>query len=71
VQRRRDERWERRGPLLTVLAEHAYRPLQARALEIALAALAVDPNEPVIFPRTSLGDVFRNDYLVRYIAEFL
>ena len=31
VQRRRDECWARRGPLITVLAEHAYRPLQLRA----------------------------------------
>jgi hypothetical protein len=39
VQRRRDERWARRGPLITVLAEHAYRPLQLRAQAIAAAAV--------------------------------
>jgi hypothetical protein len=71
IKRRCDERWIRRGSFITVLAENGYRPLQARALEIALAALAVDPNEPVIVPRTSFDDVFRNDNLVRYIAEFL
>jgi hypothetical protein len=32
---------------------------------------SLDPNEPVILPRTSLGDVFRNDDLIRYIVEFL
>jgi hypothetical protein len=71
IKRRRDERWARRGYFITVLAENGYRPLKARALEIALAMASLDPNEPVILPRTSLGDVFRNDDLVRYIVEFL
>ena len=47
VQRRRDERWARRGPLMTVLAEHAYRPLQLRALALALAAAELDPAAPI------------------------
>ena len=47
VQRRRDERWFRRGPLLTVLAEHGYRPLQLRALAIAMAAAELDPAAPI------------------------
>ena len=47
VQRRRDERWARRGPLITVLAEHAYRPLQLRALAMALAAAELDPAAPI------------------------
>jgi hypothetical protein len=71
IKRRRDERWVRRGSFITVLAENGYRPLQDRALEIALAAASLDPNEPVILPRTSLGDVFGNDDLVRYIVAFL
>ena len=71
IKRRSDKRWAKCGPFITVLAENGYRPLQARALEIALSALSLDPNEPVILPRTPLGDVFRNDDLVRYIVEFL
>ena len=47
VQRRLDERWARRGPLMTVLAEHAYRPLQLCALALALAAAELDPATPV------------------------
>ena len=47
MQRRRDERWARRGPLMTVLAEHAYRPLQLRALALALAAAELDPAAPI------------------------
>ena len=47
VQRRRDERWARRSPLMTVLAEHAYRPLQLCALALALAAAELDPAAPI------------------------
>ena len=43
MQRRRDERWARRGPLMTVLAEHVYRPLQLRAMALALAAADLGP----------------------------
>ena len=71
VQRRKEERWERRGPLLTVLAEHAYRPLRLRALAIALAAAAVDPAEPVVKQTSRMQDVCRHEGLVRDIVAFL
>jgi hypothetical protein len=71
VQRRRDECWARRGPLLNVLAEHAYRPLQARALEIALAAMDIDPVEAVIISTKPQEVVLRDEGLVRYIVAFL
>ena len=58
VQRRRDERWARRGPLMTVLAEHAYRPLQLRAL--AIAAAAVGAPLPVVHYNPK-EDVLRSD----------
>ena len=51
VQRRRDERWARRGPLITVLAEHAYRPLQLRAFALDNRRLA----EEVIMLRRYVG----------------
>jgi hypothetical protein len=38
AQRRRDKCWARRGPLLMVLAEHSYRPLQLRILSILTSA---------------------------------
>ena len=71
VQRRKEERWERRGPPLTVLTEHAYRPLRLRALAIALAAAAVDPAEPVVKQTSRMQDVCRHEGLVRQIAAFL
>jgi len=80
VQRRRDERWARRGPLMTVLAEHAYRPLQLRALAIALAAAELDPAAPIqpVALATSqqrhaylLGRVFSCEGIVRILAALL
>ena len=71
VQRRKDERWERRGPLLTVLAEHAYRPLRLRALAIALAATAVDPAEPVVVQTSRMQDVFCHEGMSRCVVAFL
>ena len=71
VQRRRDDRWVRRGPLLVVLAEHAYRPLQARALEISLAAESLDPDVPVVVQTSRMQDVLRQEGLVRHIVAFL
>ena len=71
VQRRRDERWARRGPLITVLAEHAYRPLQLRALAIALAAAELDPAEAVVLQTSRMQDVLRDEGLVRYVMSFL
>ena len=71
VQRRIDERWERRGSFLTVLAEHAYRPLQARALEITLAALSLDLNEAIVISTNPKEIVLRDEGLVRYIVAFL
>ena len=76
VQRRRDERWTRRGPLITVLAEHAYRPLQLRALAVA----QLDPTAPVepVALATSqqrhahlLGRVFSCEGIVRLVAAWL
>jgi hypothetical protein len=63
--------WERCRPFLTVLAEHAYRPLQARALEIALAALSLDHAEPVVISTNPKEIVLRDEGLVRYIVAFL
>ena len=71
VQRRRDERWAWRGPLMTVLAEHAYRPLQLRALAIALAAAELDPAEAVVVQTSRMQDVLRDEGLVRYVVSFL
>ena len=68
VQRRRDERWARRGPLITVLAEHAYRPLQLRAQ--AIAAAAVGAPLPLIV-HSAKEVVFRHEGLVRYVVSFL
>ena len=71
VQRRRDERWFRRGPILWVLAEHGFRPLQLRALAIALAAASLDPFEPVMIQTSRMRDVFSDEGLSRYIILFL
>ena len=80
VQRRRDECWARRGPLITVLAEHAYRPLQLRALAMSLAAAELDPAapiEPVALVTSQqrhaylLGRVFSNEGIVRLLAALL
>ena len=71
VKRRRDEYWARRGPFLMVLAEHGYRPPQARPLEIALAALSVDPIEAVVISTKPQEVVLRDEGLVRYIVEFM
>ena len=80
VQRRRDERWARCGPLMTVLAEHAYRPLQLRALALALAAAELDPAAPVepVALATSqqrhaylLGRVFSCEGIVRLLVALL
>ena len=68
VQRRRDERWARRGPLITVLAEHAYRPLQLRAQ--AIAAAAVGAPLPVI-AHSAKEVVFRHEGLARYVILYL
>ena len=68
VQRRRDERWARRGPLITVLAEHAYRPLQLRAQ--AIAAAAVGAPLPLI-AHNAKEVVCRHEGLARYIIMYL
>ena len=68
VQRRRDERWARRGPLITVLAEHAYRPLQLRAQ--AIAAAAVGAPLPLIV-HSAKEVVFRHEGLARYVILYL
>ena len=67
----RRRNWERRRPFLTVLAEHAYRPLQARALEIAMAALSHDPIEAIVISTNPKEVVLRDEGLVRYIVSFL
>ena len=85
VQRRCDERWARRGPLLTVLAEHAYRPLQHRALALALATTSLDCARPVQQPPAAvvlttsqqqrhaylLGRIFSIEGIVRLLAAML
>ena len=64
----RRRRWESRGPLLWVLAEHGYRPLQLRAQ--AIAAAAVGAPLPLIV-HSAKEDVLRSEGLVRYIVAFL
>ena len=64
----RRRRWESRGPLLWVLAEHGYRPLQLRAQ--AIAAAAVGAPLPVV-QYSPKEDVLRSEGLVRYIVAFL
>ena len=68
VQRRRDERWFRRGPLITVLAEHAYRPLWLRAQ--AIAAAAVGAPLPLI-AYCAKEVVLRHEGLARYVILYL
>ena len=68
VQRRRDERWARRGPLITVLVEHAYRPLQLRAQ--AIAAAAVGAPLPLLV-HSAKEVVFRHEGLARYVVLYL
>lgn len=69
MKRRRDELWKRRGPLLWVLAEHAFRPLRHRAIAIAVAAEGAPL--PVV-QYSPMGDVFRDDLGVfRYFVSFL
>ena len=68
VQRRRDERWARRGPLITVLAEHAYRPLQLRAQ--AIAAAAVGAPLPLLV-HSAKEVVFRHEGLARHVILYL
>ena len=65
------QRWARRGPLITVLAEHAYRPLQLRALSLALAAAELDPAEAVVVQTSRMQDVLRDEGLVRHVVSFL
>ena len=68
VQRRRDERWARRGPLITVLAEHAYQPLQLRAQVIAAAAVGA-PLPLIVHNAKEV--VFRHEGLARYVILYL
>ena len=67
----RRRNWERRGPFLKVLAENAYLPLQARALEIASAALSLNPNEAVLISTKPKDIVLRDKSLVGCIVAFL
>ena len=74
VQRRRDERWFRRGPLLMVLASHGYRPLHLRAaVELDPAA----PIQPVALVTNQqrhaylLGRVFSCEGIVRLLIALL
>jgi ankyrin repeat protein len=78
VQRRRDECWARRGPLLMVLAEHSYRPLQLRSLLILQAA--AEPSAPIqpvaLVTRQQrhaylMGRVFSCEGIVRLLAAML
>ena len=64
----RRRRWESRGPLLWVLAEHGYRPLQLRAQAIAAAAVGAPLPMVQYSPKE---DVLRSEGLVRYIVAFL
>ena len=59
---------QRRGPLITVLAEHAYRPLQLRAQ--AIAAAAVGAPLPLIV-HSAKEVVFRHEGLARYVILYL
>lgn len=70
IQKIKDDRWARRGLVLCVLADHAYRPLKARALTIALAAKN-NPSKSIIVETTRVKDVLCDYGLNRYIIEFL
>lgn len=70
IQKIKDDRWFRRGLVLCVLADHAYRPLKARALSIALAAKN-NPSKSIIVETTRVKDVLCDYGLNRYIIEFL
>ena len=75
VQRRKDERWERRWPFMFILATQSFRPLQYRLA----AAPPVDPAAPISQPliRTRrqrhahlLSQVLTNEGIVRLIVRF-
>ena len=68
VQRRRGERWFRCGPLTTVLAKHACRPLQLRAQ--AIAAAAEDAVLPLVL-HSAKEVVFRHEGLARDVILYL
>ena len=53
----------RRAPL--------HRPLQLRALSLALAAAELDPAEAVVVQTSRMQDVLRDEGLVRYVVSFL
>jgi len=79
VQRRRDERWTRRYPLMNVLTGCGFRPLAARRLQLEMERLALGsgmpPPEPLDTPQKLhahlLGQVLSNVGLVRAIASYL
>jgi ankyrin repeat protein len=70
IQRIKNERWIRRGPIICVLAENAYRPLKARALTIALAAKN-NFSKTIIVNTSRVKEVLCDFGLSRYIIEFL
>ena len=79
VQRRRDERWARRYPLMNVLTGCGFRPLAARRLQLEMDRLALGsempPPEPLDTPQKLhahlLGQVLSNAGLVRSIVSYL
>ena len=79
VQRRRDERWARRYPLMNVLTGNGFRPLAARRLQLEMERLALGsempPPEPLDTPQKLhahlLGQVLSNAGLVRSIVSYL
>ena len=79
VQRRLDERWAPRYPLMNVLTGCGFRPLAARRLQLEMDRLALGsempPPEPLDTPQKLhahlLGQVLSNAGLVRSIVSYL
>ena len=79
VQRRQDERWARRYPIMNVLRSCDFRPLAARRLQLEMDRLALGsempPPEPLDTPQKLhahlLGQVLSNAGLVRAIVSYL
>jgi len=70
IQKIKDERWTRRKPILCVLAEHAYRPLKARALEIERISKA-NSSKLILIQTSRAKEVLCDFGLSRYIIKFL
>lgn len=78
IQRRKDEAWAPRWPLMSIVVSCGFRPLAAKLALLKISALApsgslpliiLDTHEKVVAYRRAL--VFSNDGLLRAIVSFL